>query len=229
MRGSCPLVDLRTGFAVFTCAAFFTCAALLVASPLAAQEAVQNETPKQAPALVAADTLAKVNQRLQNLPPQSGRFEQVLPNGTLARGSYHMDWPARLRFAYDTNVGGAIVTVKDDFVAVQETPRGEPNWFPVALTPLAVLRRAVAQGIGPAMLVAAEDEADFLALTLRDATGELPGTATLYFAKPGLSFYAWRLVDVQNLTTQLRLREQNYHASLSDRVFDIDYDDDFQD
>ena len=69
----------------------------------------------------------------------SGRFEQKLPNGGHAAGSYAIDWPSRLRFAYDGD--GGIVTVKGKFVAVQEQPGGEPNWFPVALTPLSVLRQ----------------------------------------------------------------------------------------
>lgn len=174
--------------------------------------------------LISPTRLAEVNQRLKNLPPQSGTFQQVLPNGGRAAGTYHMDWPARLRFAYDAKSGGAIVTVKGDFVAVQETARAEPNWFPVSLTPLQVLRQAVESGIQPDMLIAASETGGQLSLTLRDPSGELPGTATLYFAAPDWQLYAWRLVDVQNLVTQVRLSVQDYHVALSDRVFDIEYD-----
>ena len=80
-----------------------------------------------------AVSVARINQALKALPPMSGRFEQKLPNGSHATGSYAIDWPSRLRFAYDGD--GGIVTVKGKFVAVQEQPGGEPNWFPVALTP----------------------------------------------------------------------------------------------
>ena len=182
---------------------------------------------EQAPAIIpniSAARLAEVNRGLKALPPQSGRFTQILPNGGRAGGSYHMDWPARLRFAYDAASGGAIVTVKGNFVAVQETARAEPNWFPVGLTPLAVLRQAVETGIQPAMLVDAAEEDGFIALSLRDPSGELPGMATLYFSAPDWQLYAWRLVDVQNLVTQVRLSAQTFPPSLSDRVFDIDYD-----
>ena len=168
--------------------------------------------------------LADINRGLKALPPQSGRFEQIMPNGGLAAGTYHMDWPARLRFAYDDAHGGAIVTVKGKFVAVQETARAEPNWFPISLTPLAVLRQAVETGIQPAMVVAASETQEQLSLTLRDPKGDLPGTATLYFTGPDWQLYAWRLVDVQNLVTQVRLSARSYPPALSDRIFDIDYD-----
>ena len=82
----------------------------LAAAPLGAQDGIW---------------LARINQTLKAMPPMSGRFEQKLPNGGHAAGSYAIDWPSRLRFAYDG--GGGIVTVKGKFVAVQEQPGGEPK------------------------------------------------------------------------------------------------------
>lgn len=192
--------------------------AVLTVSDLAAQP----PTPDRV--TLSPARLADINRGLKALPPQSGRFEQIMPNGGLAEGTYHMDWPARLRFAYDDAHGGAIVTVKGKFVAVQETARAEPNWFPVSLTPLAVLRQAVETGIQPAMVEAASETQEQLSLTLRDPKGDLPGTATLYFTGPDWQLYAWRLVDVQNLVTQVRLSARSYPSALSDRIFDIDYD-----
>ena len=192
--------------------------AVLTAADLAAQP-LTTDAVTLSPA-----RLADINRGLKALPPQSGRFEQIMPNGGLAAGTYHMDWPARLRFAYDDAHGGAIVTVKGKFVAVQETARAEPNWFPVSLTPLAVLRQAVETGIQPAMVVAASETQEQLSLTLRDPKGDLPGTATLYFTGPDWQLYAWRLADVQNLVTQVRLSARSYPPALSDRIFDIDYD-----
>lgn len=177
--------------------------------------------------------LDKVNLALKSLPVQIGRFEQVLPNGTKAGGRYHMQWPARLRFAYTHTQsgadGGSIVTVRDKFVAVQETQRAQPNWFPVSLTPLAVLRAAAQNGISQDMVLSFQDEAVFLSLELHDPSGALPGVATLYFTKDDFRLYAWRLVDVQNLVTQVRLFPEAFPSRLSERLFDIDYDDDFED
>ncbi len=169
--------------------------------------------------------LSEINQALKNIPPQSGRFVQSQPNGTTASGTYHMQWPARLRFAYHgTGDSGSIVTVKGKFVAVQEKPGGEPNWFPVSLTPLAVLRQAVRDGISQAMLTKRTDSEGVIALTLQDPTGELPGEVTLYFTRPDLTLYAWRLVDVQNLVTQVRLTQIVPTDKLDEAVFAIDYD-----
>ena len=169
--------------------------------------------------------LSEINVALKNISPQSGRFEQSLPNGQLARGTYFMQWPARLRFAYEgENQGGSIVTVKGKFVAVQEKPGGEPNWFPVSLTPLSVLRQAVRDGIRDAMVRTRKDTSTTIALTLQDPSGDLPGEVTLYFTRSNLTLYAWRLVDVQNLVTQVRLTEIVPTDKLDASVFTIDYD-----
>ncbi|MDG1691480.1 MAG: outer membrane lipoprotein carrier protein LolA [Alphaproteobacteria bacterium] len=170
-------------------------------------------------------SLSEINVALKNIPPQSGRFEQSLPNGNMARGTYHMQWPARLRFAYEgANDGGSIVTVKGKFVAVQEKLGAEPNWFPVSLTPLSVLRQAVRDGITQDMVRARDDSDSVIALTLHDPKGELPGEVTLYFTRAELTLYAWRLVDVQNLVTQVRLSQIIPTDRLDASVFIIDYD-----
>ena len=186
----------------------------LWAAPLSAQETATTFV-----------SLSEINRALQNISPQSGSFEQSQPNGTSVRGTYHMNWPDRLRFAYQgAGDSGSIVTVKGKFVAVQENPGAEPNWFPVSLTPLAVLRQAVREGISPAMVQKRVDNERVIALTLQDPTGELPGEVTLYFARPGLNLYDWRLVDVQNLVTQVRLTEIIPTDKIDERVFIIEYD-----
>lgn len=201
----------------------------LSASGLFSAKAQEASDPT-VPALSQA-RLSELNAALKNLPIQLGRFEQILANGATAQGSYHMHWPDRLRFAYGSgdNGAGSIVTVRGKFVAVQETPRGEPNWFPVSLTPLAVLRAAAADGISQAMILAHQDTERYLSLSVHDPGGALPGSATLYFTKPDLRLYAWRLVDVQNLVTQVRLFPEAFPATLSERLFDIDYDDENED
>lgn len=174
----------------------------------------------------AQDTpfLARINQSLKALPPMSGRFEQKLPNGAHATGSYAIDWPRRLRFAYDG--AGGIVTVKGKFVAVQEQPGGEPNWFPVALTPLSVLRNAIENGIDANMVTDLTLRENNYSITLEDPSGEMPGTAQLFFTRhsgavKGDRLYAWRLTDVQNLATLVRLSEIITHEKLAASHFEI--------
>jgi len=171
-----------------------------------------------------ASFLARINQALKALPPISGRFEQKLPNGIHATGSYAIDWPSRLRFAYDGD--GGIVTVKGKFVAVQEQPGGEPNWFPVALTPLSVLRNAIDQGIVADMVTDLTLRENNYSITLQDPSGELPGTAQLFFTRHSGALeddrlYAWRLTDVQNLVTLVRLSEIITHEKLEASHFEI--------
>ncbi|MDG1008005.1 MAG: outer membrane lipoprotein carrier protein LolA [Alphaproteobacteria bacterium] len=164
--------------------------------------------------------LARINQSLKAMPPLSGRFQQKLPNGAHAAGSYAIDWPNRLRFAYDVG-GESIVTVKGKFVAVQETAGAEANWFPVALTPLAVLRQAINDGIRADMVRDFTLRDDNYSITLTDPSAELPGQAQLFFTRTGDRLYAWQLTDVQNLVTMVRLSEIITHDSLPRNSFDI--------
>lgn len=170
---------------------------------------------------------ARVNQALAGLPDMSGRFEQQAPNGAQAAGSYLIDWPENLRFAYDAG-GTSVVTVRGKFVAVQDEAGGQPNWFPVSLTPLAMIRRAVAQGVSEAMMVGLDVQETIYAVTLADPSGDMPGRATLYFTKADNQLYAWRLVDVQNLVTLVRLREIKRLETLDKSLFAIveTYEDD---
>ena len=194
---------------------------LLMGAPAFAQEKGAHEKSAQDQSVLEPDAwLARVNAALADMPDISGRFEQKQPNGAHAAGSYAMDWPDNLRFAYDHN-GETVVTVKGKFVAVQEKPGGQPNWFPVSLTPLGVIRRAVADGIKPDMVVAFKDEGAAFSVTLQDPTGEIPGQATLYFSSANDQLYAWRLVDAQNLVTLVRLRDVTHHKALDKSAFAI--------
>ena len=164
--------------------------------------------------------LARINQSLKAMPPLIGRFQQKLPNGAHAAGSYAIDWPNRLRFAYDVG-GESIVTVKGKFVAVQETAGAEANWFPVALTPLAVLRQAINDGIRADMVRDFTLRDYNYSITLTDPSAELPGQAQLFFTRTGDRLYAWQLTDVQNLVTMVQLSEIITHDSLPRNSFDI--------
>lgn len=169
-----------------------------------------------------AAQLARINKALQAMPPQSGGFVQQQANGSLLRGTYHMHWPNRLRFAYGAD--GPVITVRKNFLAVQDAPRAEPNWLPVSLTPLALIRQAVADGVRPVMVVAFDAQPSYWALSLKDPSGDTPGQATLYFSQPDGQLMGWQLVDVQNLVTQVQLVDRQTYQSLDEAVFAVDYD-----
>ena len=201
------------------CAAFLSALVFFVAFISVPSAQAEEAFPQ-----ISTEVLTRINNALQNLSPQSGRFAQRQANGTDLRGSYYMQWPSRLRFSYDGD--GPVITVKDNFIAVQERPRAEPNWLPVGLTPLGLIRQAVASGLRRAMIIDATQNDAAWAITLRDPEEATPGQATLYFAKPDMTLYGWQLVDAQNLVTRLWLSEINVQAKLDERLFAVDYDED---
>jgi len=201
-------------------------AALVAPLAIAPVKAAPDAGAPFADAATQAAWIKRINGALQDMPPVSGKFHQNLPNGGQATGSYAIDWPNRLRFAYESG-GETVVTVKGKFVAVQDAPGGEPNWFPVALTPLAVLRKAITDGIGATMVAGFTLRDNNYSIALKDPSGDLPGQAELFFTRHSDLLYAWRLTDVQNLVTLVRLSEIITHEALAPTYFEIiEYEED---
>ena len=57
---------------------------------------------------------------------------------------------------------------------------GLTGWLPVSLTPLALIRQAVADGVQPEMAVAFDAQPSYWALSLKDPSGETPGQRIIF-------------------------------------------------
>jgi len=176
-----------------------------------------------APAAAASAVLAaKVKQRLQTIGPLSGRFVQTTPGGAERQGMFWLDLPRYARFAYRA-APQSIVTLRGNWLVVQDAPRAEANRFPVSATPLVMLRYGAKQLV-PEAIIAEHRSATQAAVTLADPQGDVAGQLTLHFALPDWRLTGWQVRDAQNLTTTVALRDVQRHDSLSPRLFDIEED-----
>lgn len=167
---------------------------------------------------IDAELPQKLEAALRAIGPTSGSFEQQTGNGDTLKGRFHLDLPDRLRFAY-THGSQAIVTVSGRFIAVQDGPGGEANRFPVSATPLKFFRQAHTDGLDPALIAAADETDKAVSVTLRDPKGKSAGQISLFFAKPTMTLYAWRIIDAQNQQTTVVLGEMRRHVSLPASTF----------
>ncbi len=206
--------------AMFRVLCLFLGIPMLVLVQVFAQAPLQIEKEVQASEKITL--LAAVNAVLTNTQPQTGAFTQITPNGTRVSGTYQLMLPDRLRFAYDEahdGVQNPVVTIAGPWIAVQDRPGAEANRFPVAVTPLQLLRKAGDQSLTPQHIIGQSEDADSVRVTLADPTGDIPGRLTLVLAKPGLELKGWVVVDVQALVTRVELHSIKQVNRLGAEVF----------
>ena len=172
-------------------------------------------------AINPALTLTEIRQALWAIPAQQGRFFQRNPNGSLSQGQFHLSLPDKMRFAYDGEPG-SIITIAGRWISVQEEPGGEANRFPVSLTPLKLLRETWAEPIDPANVKAFTIGERTAELSLVDGEGDTPGEIRIIFDYPSMRLLGWQTTDVQNLETQIVLRQVEYVESLPNSTFFVD-------
>ena len=167
-------------------------------------------------------TLAQIKQALAALPPMSGRFEQISWQGGRIGGAFFLALPRRAKFIYDAPAH-SIITLRGNWLVVQDSAGGEANRFPIGGSPLKLLHdnaTALTQKhIAAIRHMAANDGVE---IELIDPSGKLVGTLALQFSLPDWQLRGWWVRDVQGLVTQTRLVRTRSHASLPERLFFID-------
>ncbi len=193
----------------------------LVLSPISARAETPGLEPALNPDLNPALTLTEIRQALWAIPPQQGRFIQRNPNGSLSQGQVHLSLPDKMRFAYDGEPG-SIITIAGRWISVQEEPGAEANRFPVSLTPLKLLRETWAKPIDRANVKAFTIGEQTAELSLVDGEGDTPGEIKIIFGYPSMKLLGWQTTDVQNLETQIVLRQIGEVESLPNSTFFVD-------
>ncbi len=178
------------------------------------------------PAYADGPTLARLKQILADLPPLSGRFLQFDPQigvqGGVLTGRFYLDLPQRAKFIYDAPAS-SVITLRGNWLSVQEAPGGEANNFPVGSSPLALLRDGV-RGLTHEHIAVMRDGDGEIEIDLSDPTCETPGRLALQFALPAWQLLGWRATDVQNNVTQVTLSDYKTHKSLPKALFFVQED-----
>lgn len=173
-------------------------------------EATLNEEQKLA--------LDVVEAYLNNVRSLRARFVQIAPDGGVARGSFYLRRPGRLRFEYDPPV--PILIVGDGFLLhYQDKELGQINEWPIFDTPIGSLSRDEV-GFGKDLViteVTRKDGRTTVTLVRRDDPGE--GTLTLYFTSNPTQLVQWRVKDAQGLITTVALEDLEVNIDISAKLF----------
>ena len=174
---------------------------------------------------VRAASLADINAALADMGDLSGQFVQSSPGGETLQGDFFLALPDRFRFVYTqgrAQGGQNVVTLRGNWLVVQEFQGAEANRYPVSATPLHLLVDGRSLHIRPSQLEALTEKGGAIEVALRDPEGDVPGRLVLIFDSKTLALQGWRLLDIQQQRSTVWLQNVTRHARLAEDNFRID-------
>ena len=168
-----------------------------------------------------AASLSDINAALADMRALSGQFVQSTPGGETLQGNFFLALPDRFRFVY-TQGGHSVVTLRGNWLVVQEFQGAEANRYPVSATPLRLLVDGRAPRIRPSQLEALTEKGGSIEAALRDPKGDIPGRLVLVFDSETLALQGWRLLDIQQQRSTVWLHNVSRHERLPEDYFRID-------
>ena len=177
-----------------------------------------------APAAAATNSLAKVSAHLRAVTTMTADFVQTDQKGKTISGKLSLKQPGRVRFQYQKGVPLLIIGDGSALWMIDYSVRQVSRW-PVRDSPLSVLIDP-RKDIGRFARVIASPQPGAIAVEARDPKRPEFGTITIAFARgpgpAGLILQGWTVVDAQNGRSIVRLSNQRYGGSISDRAFKWD-------
>ena len=174
---------------------------------------------------VRAANLTDINAALADMGDLSGQFVQSNPGGETLQGDFFLALPDRFRFVYTqgrVQGGQNVVTLRGNWLVLQEFQGAEANRYPVSATPLHLLVEGRNLHIRPSQLEALTEKGGAIEVALRDPEGDVPGRLVLIFDNKTLALQGWRLLDIQHQRSTVSLHNVIRHERLAEDNFRID-------
>jgi outer membrane lipoprotein-sorting protein len=165
-----------------------------------------------------AQALQQANKALSVPGPLQGRFVQISPNGKSAGGTFYLQRPGKVRFAYDAPSAMQIVS-DGRVVSIEDRALKTVNRAPLNTTPLdLLLKRSVDLERDTKVLMVAGD-ADTMLVVLRDKSRQTNGELTLFFDGPARELRRWQVMDPAGNITLTALQTVQNVAVLDQKLF----------
>jgi len=184
------------------------CFAVLIAVPaLALSDAERQEAQKIADHFSSQRTM-------------TGDFVQIGPRGERAEGTFYMERPGKIRFAYKTKSKISIIADGKSLV-INNKQLDTWDMYQLKQTPLKLILDDK-MTIKPGQLLDYRMEGDTITLTLSDKTmaGE---QIQMVFGAQDYELRQWVMVDKQKLETTVILSNIRSGVRFADGMFKIDY------
>ncbi|HSK40238.1 MAG TPA: outer membrane lipoprotein carrier protein LolA [Arenibaculum sp.] len=197
--------------------------AVIVALLLAAGGAL---APSPAPAAPAAVELterdradiARIEDYLSGIRTLRSRFLQASPDGTLARGTFYMQRPGRMRLEYDEPNGNYVVA-DGWFIYFWDDELKQQSNAPIGSTLADLILRDGLKLSGDVSVTGIERGPGVIEVELVETKDPGKGRITLVFEDDPLRLRKWRVLDAQGLTTEVALLNPEMGVPLDRKLF----------
>jgi len=176
------------------------------------------------PALALSDTerqeAQKIADHFSSQRTMTGDFVQIGPRGERAEGTFYMERPGKIRFAYKTKSKISIIADGKSLV-INNKQLDTWDMYQLKQTPLKLILDDKMK-IQPGQLLDYRTDSDTITLTLSDKTmgGE---QIKMVFGAQDYALRQWIMVDKQKLETTVTLSNIRSGVRFADGMFKIDY------
>lgn len=150
------------------------------------------------------EDVKSAEQYLNGLKTAQARFVQTTHDGTQLVGTFYLDRPGRLKFAYDEPIEDFVVA-DGMFIYFYDAELKEQTNAPIGQTLADFILRKNLSLEGDLTVKDVRRSGNYLQIELVQTADQGAGTLTLGFEENPMTLKKWRIVDAQGLITEVEL------------------------
>lgn len=164
-------------------------------------------------------SIAAINDYFNNIDKLKGTFAQTNPDKKVQRGKFYLMRPGRFRFDYN-RPSRQIIVSDGTYLAIQDLDLKNEDVYTLKNTPFRILLRDNVDILRDARIMAVEQSATQIAVSLTDKNPDSVGQITVYL-KPGPepTLAGWVTTDLQGGVTKVKVSNLSRPEKLSKRLF----------
>jgi outer membrane lipoprotein-sorting protein len=191
---------------------------LLLTLALLAAPAAAHAAPTPLTGAERAQAITAANRALNVSGPLKGRFVQMDSRGKTVGGSFYLQRPGKVRFAYDAP--NPLTVVSDgSIVSLEDSALKTVNRAPLKTTPLYLLLKRDVNIERDAKVTSVARDGDAILVGVRDKSGQAAGDLVLTFDGPSRELRQWRVTDIAGNITLTALQTVQTVAVLDQKLF----------
>lgn len=166
--------------------------------------AAPNSASAQTADTIDPAKIERIENYLNNLTTARARFVQTTHNGTQLVGTFYLDRPGKLRFEYDDPVEDFVVA-DGVFIYFYDAEAGEQSNAPIGQTLADFILRDELNFGNDITAKSYKDQGGLIQIELVQTADPEAGKLVLGFDKEPFTLKKWRVVDAQDLITEIEL------------------------
>jgi len=173
------------------------------------------------PAFAASDSVARLNDYLNNLRSAVATFRQENADGTESTGTFYLKKPGKMRFEYDAPSDSLVVADGRTLAIFDAKSNVSPQRYPQRRTPLSLLSLEDIDVTKSVFVRRIEERGGRTYMTMFDPEKPRNGQMVMIFQTNPMQLVEWVLTDKSGLETRVILDELQVDVELGNRIFNI--------